>query len=143
MYFKRIFGLAILPVLSIVFLFSCSPHDTTGNTSHGSSKYVQSISGSPQFQAAISENSLVLVDFYAEWCPPCKELRPTIEKLAEDYQASLKVISVDVDANNELAKKYAITSIPDVRLFANGKEVKSWVGLRAYEEFDNVIKAHQ
>ena len=69
----------------------------------------------------------VLVDFWAEWCGPCKMLGPVISQLAEQYEGKIKVAKVNVDSNEELAMKYGIDSIPAVKLFAGG-EVKDESG---------------
>lgn len=66
----------------------------------------------------------VLVDFYANWCGPCKMLSPVLEKVSDE----IKVVKVNVDSNQELARKYGVMSIPCVILFDNGKEVKRNVG---------------
>lgn len=66
----------------------------------------------------------VLVDFYANWCGPCKMLGPVLEKVSDE----IKVVKVNVDENQELARKYGVMSIPCVILFDDGKEVKRNVG---------------
>src|SRR5258708_20535631 len=69
----------------------------------------------------IKSKTPVLVDFWAEWCMPCRMLAPTIEKLAKDYGAKLKVGKVDTDANRDVSLKYGISAIPTVLLFQNGQ----------------------
>jgi len=85
----------------------------------------------------------VLVDFWAEWCMPCRMLAPVIDKLAEKYGDKVKVGKVDTDANKETAVKYGIQSIPTVILIQNGEPVKNFVGMQpeaAYaEEIDKVV----
>src|SRR5947207_1388701 len=76
----------------------------------------------------------VLVDFWAEWCPPCRALTPTIEKLANDYAGKVKVGKVDTDSNHGIAMKYGIQNIPTVLLFRNGAVAHKFVGLRARKE---------
>jgi thioredoxin 1 len=77
----------------------------------------------------------VLVDFWAEWCMPCKMLTPTIEKLAKDYQGKVKVGKVDTDSNRDTAIKYSISNIPTVILFKNGEMNQRFVGLRPEKDF--------
>ena len=72
----------------------------------------------------------VLVDFWAEWCQPCRMLTPTIEAIAGEYHGRAKVGKVDTDANREISVKYQISSIPTVLLFKNGHVEKTFVGLR-------------
>src|SRR5919107_1601895 len=72
----------------------------------------------------------VLVDFWAEWCMPCRMLTPTIEKLAKDYAGKVKIGKLDTDANRDVAVKYSINAIPTVILFKNGQVAQKFVGLR-------------
>jgi thioredoxin 1 len=81
----------------------------------------------------------VLVDFWAEWCPPCRMLTPTIEKLATDYAGKVKVGKVDTDSNRDVSIKYGIMSIPTVILFRNGEVTKKFVGLRNEKEFREAL----
>ena len=77
----------------------------------------------------------VLVDFWAEWCMPCRMLTPTIEKIAKDYAGRVKVGKLDTDANRDVAMKYSISAIPTVILFKNGEVAQKFVGLRKEQEF--------
>jgi thioredoxin len=80
----------------------------------------------------------VLVDFYADWCGPCHAIAPTIEALSNEFEGKVKFVKVDVDANQEVASRYEIMSIPTIMLFENGKVEDSIVG--AYPA--NVYKQH-
>ncbi len=77
----------------------------------------------------------VLVDFWAQWCSPCRRLKPLIEKLADEYQGRVKVGAVDTDVNQNTAVEMKITSIPTVVLFHHGKEVDRLVGGRGENEY--------
>jgi thioredoxin 1 len=70
----------------------------------------------------------VLVDFWASWCGPCKQIGPSIEQLATEYEGRAKVFKVDVDTDGELATKYQVMSIPALVVFNGGKEVDRMVG---------------
>ncbi len=83
----------------------------------------------------------VLVDFWAEWCMPCRMLAPTIDKLATDYAGKVKVGKVDTDAAREIAMKYRIESIPTVILFKNGQPTQKFVGLRNEKDFRAALDA--
>jgi len=83
----------------------------------------------------------VLVDFWAEWCGPCRALAPTIEKLAKDYSGKVKVGKVDTDVNRETAMQYRIESIPTVILFRNGQVAQKFVGLRREADYKQVLDA--
>lgn len=73
------------------------------------------------FSELISGNTPVLVDFYADWCGPCKMMAPYLEEVATKMKGNLKVIKVDVDKNQQAAAKYQVQSIPTLILFQNGE----------------------
>lgn len=77
----------------------------------------------------------VLVDFWAEWCMPCRMLAPTIDDLAGQYQGKVKVGKVDTDSNRDVSVKYGISAIPTILLFNNGEVVKKFVGVTTKDEF--------
>ena len=76
----------------------------------------------------------VLVDFYADWCGPCKMMAPVVEKLAEEYEGKLKVGKCNVDENMQLAQKYRISSIPAFMVFKNGEATVTCVGAMSATE---------
>ena len=76
----------------------------------------------------LKSNVLVLVDFYADWCGPCHAIAPTIEALSNEFEGKVKFVKVDVDANQEVASRYEIMSIPTIMLFENGRVEDSIVG---------------
>ena len=82
----------------------------------------------------------VLVDFWAEWCMPCRMLAPTIDQLSAEYDGKVKVGKVDTDANQETALKFQISAIPTVMLFKNGEVVKKWQGVASKADFDAVLQ---
>ena len=84
----------------------------------------------------------VLVDFWAEWCMPCRMLTPTIEKLAKDYNGKVKVGKLDTDANRDVSMKFGISAIPTVILFKNGQVAQKFVGLRQERDFRDALDSH-
>lgn len=81
------------------------------------------------------ENKIpVLVDFYSDFCPPCKMLEPIFAELEKEFKGKIKFARVNVDENRELAARYNVMSIPTLILFKKGKEEKRIVGLRSKEE---------
>jgi len=90
------------------------------------------------FEEEVKEG-LVLVDFFATWCGPCKMMEPVISKIAEEYKGKVKVGKVNVDDENVLAMKYQISSIPTLILFKDGKPLKSLIGLSSKTEIENMI----
>jgi thioredoxin 1 len=83
----------------------------------------------------------VLVDFWAEWCGPCKMLTPTIEALADDYAGRAKVGKMNIDEQREVATKHQIMSIPTVLLFKGGQVVKKYVGIQSKDEYASALDA--
>lgn len=81
----------------------------------------------------------VLVDFWAEWCQPCRVLGPTIDALADEYAGQAKIGKVDVDANKKLAQQYAVQSIPTVLLFVNGEVVQRFVGIQSKDDLAHAL----
>jgi thioredoxin 1 len=79
-------------------------------------------------QEVVQSDRPVLVDFWAEWCGPCKMIAPVIEELAREYDGKLKVGKLDVDANQQISMQLGIRSIPTLLIFKNGKVVEQVVG---------------
>lgn len=90
-------------------------------------------------QEVINSGKLVLVDFWAEWCGPCRIVAPIIEQLADEYHGKVIVGKVDVDSEEELAVRFRIMSIPTIILFREGNIVERLTGARSREEFKSVI----
>ncbi|PKP05447.1 MAG: thioredoxin [Bacteroidetes bacterium HGW-Bacteroidetes-6] len=88
------------------------------------------------FQQVIKQGS-VLVDFWADWCMPCKLLGPTISQIADEYQGKVKVGKLNVEEAKRTASKYGVSSIPTVILFKNGKESKRFVGVKPKHIYTN------
>ncbi len=81
----------------------------------------------------------VLVDFYADWCGPCKMMAPVIKDIAEEYDGKLKVGKCNVDDNPDIAEKYGIMSIPDFIFFKNGEAVETILGAQPKGKFTAVV----
>ncbi len=76
----------------------------------------------------IDHDGLVLVDFWAVWCGPCRMIAPTIEELAGEYKGKLKVVKLNTDENPDIASRYKIMGIPTIIFFKNGEKVDQMVG---------------
>jgi len=81
----------------------------------------------------------VLVDFWAEWCGPCKSLSPVIDDLAKEYKGKVKVGKVDTDANRDVSVRFSISAIPTVILFKDGDIIEKFVGLRSKKDFQTLL----
>ncbi|MFI3213468.1 MAG: thioredoxin [Eubacteriales bacterium] len=82
----------------------------------------------------------VVVDFFADWCGPCRMMAPIIEKLAEDYEGKAKIGKLNIDENLELAQKYNVMSIPTIIIFNKGVEVETIVGMVSKNEIIDKIE---
>ena len=91
------------------------------------------------FDAALKEGKLMMVDFWAEWCGPCRMLAPMVDKLAAQYEGKVTVGKVNVDEEQELAIRYGVMSIPTVIFFKDGKEIGRKVGVMPPNAFSQVL----
>ena len=90
-------------------------------------------------QEVLQATEPVLVDFWAEWCGPCKLLAPIIDKIAKDYSGKVKVGKVDLDSSREIASRYRIEAIPTVILFRDGQVSQKLVGFKQERDFKAML----
>ncbi len=83
---------------------------------------------SPTFQGIIDSSNLVFVDFYADWCGPCKIIAPSIDKLAQEFDGTVKFARLNIDDNPDVAQRYGVRSIPTLMIFRKGKPIRTMVG---------------
>ena len=92
------------------------------------------------FEKTLGENGLMLVEFWATWCGPCRMLGPVIESLAEEYEGKPVTIGkVDVDEVSELAQRYGVMSVPTVIFFENGQEIDRKIGVMPVQVYTDVL----
>lgn len=97
------------------------------------------VNGAEEFQDAVA-NGVVLVDFHADWCGPCKQLEPIVERIAAGTDAT--VAKVDIDASQGLAAQYAVRSVPTLLLFADGEQVEQLVGVQQEQQLRSLIERY-
>jgi thioredoxin 1 len=92
-------------------------------------------------QEVMSSSKLVLVDFWAPWCGPCKMLSPIIDEISSEYDGKAKICKVNTDENMSLSAKFQITSIPCLILFKNGEVLQKIIGFKSKSDIKKVIDA--
>ncbi len=86
-------------------------------------------------QEIVESNNLVFVDFYADWCGPCKLIAPSIDQLADEYDRTVKFVKLNIDQNPDIVKRYGVKSIPTLMIFRNGKPFRKMVGASPIEHY--------
>ena len=97
--------------------------------------------GDGDFDAAVKDG-VVLVDFWAEWCAPCRRLAPTVDQLADDYAGRVTVAKVNIDLHPATPSKYMVRGIPTLLLFKNGELKETVVGLAGKDDLAKMIDKH-
>ncbi len=94
------------------------------------------------FDKIIASEIPVLVDFFADWCGPCKMLAPILKEVKEELGSEVKIVKIDVDKNQSLAQKYQVRGVPTLMLFKNGKQVWRQSGVLQKDVIVATIKSH-
>ena len=97
------------------------------------------VNSAEEFQDVVADG-VVLVDFYADWCGPCKQLEPTVERIAVGTEAT--VAKVDVDANQGVTAQYGVRSLPTLLLFADGEQVEQLVGVQQEPRLRSLVESY-
>jgi len=99
--------------------------------------------GSAEFdEQVIKSDTLVMVDFWAPWCGPCKMIAPTVDALADEYAGRVKVVKVNTDENQDVATRYQVMGIPTLLFIKNGEAVDKVVGAASSTQLKEKIEAH-
>ena len=93
-------------------------------------------------QDVLQSDVPVLVDYWAEWCGPCKMIAPVLEEMAEEYEGKVKVAKLDVDANQETAMRFGVRSIPTILIFKGGEHVDTVVGAVPKQQLESKLEPH-
>ena len=102
---------------------------------------VKQVSDTKSWETDVMSSAMpVFVDFWAEWCGPCRMVSPVVEELSEEYNGKVYFVKVNVDEANELASKYNVFSIPTLAIFNKGQIVAQQVGAASKESYKNMIE---
>jgi thioredoxin 1 len=130
--------LSLAFILAIYAAVGCK--DSSGHASGGKPGVGPVILTEANFQAEVlSSSQLVLVDFWATWCGPCKVIAPVVEEIATEYQGRVKVAKLDVDTAPALAQKYGVQAIPTLLFFKNGKVIDQSLGVVSKRELQGKL----
>lgn len=96
-----------------------------------------------KFEDLITSNIPVLADFFAEWCGPCKAMKPILEELKKMKGDKVRIVKVDVDKHRELATQYNIQSVPTLMIFKNGQQLWRQSGVMRANELSNILEQYE
>ncbi|MBI4925137.1 MAG: thioredoxin [Bdellovibrio sp.] len=108
----------------------------------GHIKNVLEVSDADFEDMVLKSNQLIIVDFWAEWCNPCKALAPTLDAIATEYTEKIKICKVNIDQNPNTPSKYHVRGIPTVIFFNKGQAIELFIGNQPKETYLNAIEKH-
>ena len=114
--------------------------DTAPNPETESTSQPVAVDSATELDDLVASHDVILVDFYADWCGPCKMLEPVVETLAEETDAT--VAKVDVDVNQQLASTYDVRGVPTLVLFADGTQVEEVVGVQPEGQLRSLVESY-
>lgn len=94
------------------------------------------------FSKIIDSDTPVLIDFYADWCGPCKMLAPILKQVKDEMGEAIKIVKIDVDKNQSIASKYNVRGVPTMLLFKNGKQLWRQSGVLQKNDIVKVVRSH-
>lgn len=132
---KSHFYFLLLSMLIIPFLFSCNKEKKSADNKDITTLTTENFDDE-------TATGVVLVDFWASWCMPCRAMAPVIDEIAGQTKGKIKVGKVDVDANGELANRFNVQGIPNFIILKDGKEVENMVGIQSKEALIQALERH-
>ena len=95
-----------------------------------------------EFNSLISSEKIVVVDFYADWCGPCKIMSGVLEEIETELAGKATVCKVNVDEDGPLAEKYGVVTIPNINIIVNGESVKNFIGVTSKEDIVSIVNSY-
>ena len=113
------------------------------NQEHNMTEVSVNMISKAEFEAnVVNSGTLTLVDFYADWCAPCKMITPVLEELAEEYEGRVNIVKLNADAEPEVLAQYGVRGLPTMMIFNQGKSVDTTVGAQPYSAIKKFIEKH-
>ncbi len=134
----------ILILLGFALISGCGieqPKSSNGNDSPAAkaASDITELKSEDEFNAILANHKIVLVDFYADWCHPCKVLKPTIHEIAKTYSENVTVIAINIDQFSKIASTYNIRSIPTINIFKSSTLEASLAGVRPMSDYTRIL----
>lgn len=129
----------ILVILALSTIYSCNS-GVKGNNTTATGNEIKIVNDMGNFNEIINGDTPVLVDFYADWCAPCRMMTPIMQQVSTEMGEKVRVIKIDVDKNEDVARKYQIQGIPTMILFKNGKAVWQGVGVMQADQIKAMVQ---
>jgi thioredoxin 1 len=130
---------AILVILAFSATYSCGI-GANGKNVPAAGNELKIVNDMESFNEIINGDTPVLVDFYADWCAPCRMMGPIMQQVSKEMVGKVRVIKVDVDKNEDVARKYQIRSIPTMILFKKGKLMWQGVGVIQADQIKSIVQ---
>ncbi len=132
-----------LGLVVLMMVAGCSSKQKSDDAAAASiNSQIEIITDMANFNQLINGSTPVLVDFYADWCAPCRMVAPILEQVASSLDGSVKIIKVNVDKNQQAAAKYGVRSIPTLILFQNGEIKWQGVGVIQADQIEQIVKSN-
>jgi thioredoxin 1 len=133
---------ALLPLALVAALAGCPAGPENDSSPDGGSSPDAAVKATDGNIDDLTKSGVTLVDFWATWCPPCRQQGPIVDRVAEAYKGKATVAKLDVDENKKTASRFGVQAIPTLIIFKDGKPVETMVGLQSESDLKQKLDAH-